>query len=187
MRMVVDGQELDVHDHGSATLQHLIDLQQATRDWTPGGLRMSSLDDLHAQALARHPLATARWMTVVIYLSRRAAGHTGTWTQLVDCTPRWIRDRADTDPEPILEGPATTGARWPGDTRSRARPASQGRTSWPFDDVSESVSEWLLAVGHHWPGITPLNVYDLPAAWWARYVRAAQDLVRASTKTRERP
>jgi hypothetical protein len=32
----------------------------------------------------------------------------------------------------------------------------------------------LWFVSHQWPGITPFNVYDLPAHWWAYYVAAAQ-------------
>lgn len=32
----------------------------------------------------------------------------------------------------------------------------------------------MAVVSHRWPGITPLNVEQLPAHWWAYYVRSAQ-------------
>lgn len=37
----------------------------------------------------------------------------------------------------------------------------------------------MALVSHRWPGITPFNVYDLPAYWWAYYVRAAQQYLDA--------
>lgn len=36
-------------------------------------------------------------------------------------------------------------------------------------------------VMHHWPSVTPWNVYTLEAHWWAYLVRAAEQL----TKPRE--
>lgn len=37
-------------------------------------------------------------------------------------------------------------------------------------------------ISHLWPGITPFNVEQMPAHWWAFYVRLAQAYEQ---KTRE--
>jgi len=42
-------------------------------------------------------------------------------------------------------------------------------------------------ISHLWPGITPFNVNDLQAHWWAYYVRAAiahQDAVKELNRGR---
>jgi hypothetical protein len=47
--------------------------------------------------------------------------------------------------------------------------------------VRDSVTEWLWFIQRECPGagITPFNVYDLPAYWWAYYVHAAQQHLEA--------
>jgi hypothetical protein len=37
-------------------------------------------------------------------------------------------------------------------------------------------------VSHHWPGVTPFNVYDLPAHWWAYYVRLAEQHLKEAKR-----
>ena len=34
----------------------------------------------------------------------------------------------------------------------------------------------LIMVTHHWPGITPFNVWDLPYEVWLLYVAAAKQI-----------
>jgi hypothetical protein len=34
----------------------------------------------------------------------------------------------------------------------------------------------LISVTHHWPGITPLNVWDLTYEVWLLYVAAAKEI-----------
>jgi len=36
----------------------------------------------------------------------------------------------------------------------------------------------MALVSHRWPGITPWNIEQLPAHWWAYYVRAAEAYVQ---------
>ena len=36
--------------------------------------------------------------------------------------------------------------------------------------------ENILVISHHWPGITPLNVWDLPYDMWLIYLQGVQVL-----------
>jgi hypothetical protein len=190
MLLVVGGRELEVVDHRSARLRDLVDLQDGTRRWVPGGLRQHALEDL-ARAARSPGFADTEdgelWHAAVVFLSRRAAGDAGRFAALTDCTAAFAVEAGDAAPgdvEALREGPGTTGARWPGDTRTRRRPAAAAGevSSWPFDDVAQSLAEWLLPVSHYWPGITPLNVLDLPAHWWAAYLIGARQLAEAHGK-----
>jgi len=39
-----------------------------------------------------------------------------------------------------------------------------------------SVYQNIVPISHYWPGITPLNVWDLPYDMWLLYLRAHKDL-----------
>ena len=39
-------------------------------------------------------------------------------------------------------------------------------------------------ISHRWPGISPFNVEQLPAHWWAYYVRLAQAYEKAMKEAR---
>jgi hypothetical protein len=46
---------------------------------------------------------------------------------------------------------------------------------------------YLPAISHHFPGITPLNVYDLTLDWWRVYVaqvKAIADTAEKQAKSR---
>jgi hypothetical protein len=197
--LLVEGRRLDVVDHSTARLGDLIDLQAGTRRWWRGGLRQLELERLAQQNRAEPGFSDTErgelWVAAVVFLSRRGAGDRGRFSELIGCDPEFVTDPADETEQEQQSEPAgeafTTGARWPGDTRTRRRPtdaagARSTVTVWPFDDVAVSLGEWMEVVSHHWPGITPLNVYELPAYWWSYYVRAARQVVDAAKQQKPR-
>jgi len=42
--------------------------------------------------------------------------------------------------------------------------------------------KWLPAISHHFPGITPLTVYDLTLHWWRIYLATMKQLDTESKK-----
>jgi hypothetical protein len=185
VRLLVDGRDLEVVDHRSARLRDLVDLQAGTRRWRPGGLRQQGLEAM-ARASTVPGFADGPdwelWIGAVVFLSRRSAGDVGSVTALIDCAARFLADPDDVpDGDEALPAEPST-ARWAGDVRGSGRVVGGGVTGgvdWPFDDVMASLAEWMAVVSHRWPGITPLTVLDLSAAWWAYYVRAARELRRS--------
>lgn len=185
MRLLVDGRRLEVVDHRTAVVRHLIDLRVVTRRWHPSGLGMRALEDLYRVKAGIRPgregdPAPELWAPSVAYLTRRAAGDDVSFREVAEARAlQLVRDEDDVPdaaPEQLPEGPTTTGARFPGDTRTRRRPRGTSGADWPFDDVAQSLGEHMAAVSHHWPGINPLTVYQLPIGWWAYYVRQAQQI-----------
>jgi hypothetical protein len=129
VRIVVDGTEYQAVNYQTASLLHLMELKQQTRDFVPGGLGMHALEAMH-RAGREHQAAVERgedvgapddadlWMAVCLFLARRAAGERIGFLEAVDVRLGSIEvvmepgDEADpADPQtPGSGGPATPEA-----------------------------------------------------------------------------
>lgn len=43
--------------------------------------------------------------------------------------------------------------------------------------LRESIDVWVVPVSRFFPGVTPVNVWDLPLWAWQQYVNATKELV----------
>ena len=59
----------------------------------------------------------------------------------------------------------------------RRRP-SRASALFPIEDIEGSVYERILVVSHVWPGVTPLNVWDLPYDMWLQFANGADEWSR---------
>lgn len=95
MRILLGGVEYAAVNYQTASLLHLMELKQQTRDFVPGGLGMHALEAMH-RAGREHQAAVERgedvgaqddadlWLGVCLFLSRRAAGDRCTFLEAVD-------------------------------------------------------------------------------------------------------
>jgi hypothetical protein len=90
VRLLIDGREYPAVDHSNASLLHLMELKQQTRDFTEDGkgLGMAALQAVGASAGARAdgevPESADLWMAVMVFLTRRAAGEKVTFLEAID-------------------------------------------------------------------------------------------------------
>jgi hypothetical protein len=90
VRLLIDGREYPAVDHSNASLLHLMELKQQTRDFTEDGkgLGMAALQAVGASAGARAdgevPESADLWMSVMVFLTRRAAGEKVTFLEAID-------------------------------------------------------------------------------------------------------
>jgi hypothetical protein len=90
VRLLIDGREYPAVDHSNASLLHLMELKQQTRDFTEDGkgLGMAALQAVGASAAARAdgevPENADLWMAVMVFLTRRAAGEKVTFLEAID-------------------------------------------------------------------------------------------------------
>ena len=49
-----------------------------------------------------------------------------------------------------------------------------------FEDIEQSLYQWLPLISHHFPGIHPGTVYDLTLDWWRVYVAQAAAILKES-------
>jgi hypothetical protein len=91
VKLMIDGREYAAVDHSSASLLHLLELKQQTRDFTEDGkgLGMHALQAIGASAAAAQaegevPENADLWMAVMVFLTRRAAGENVTFLEAID-------------------------------------------------------------------------------------------------------
>lgn len=64
----------------------------------------------------------------------------------------------------------------------RRRPAKTGAGAFPIEDIETSVYERIVVVSHVWPGITPINVWDMRYDLWVGFASAADDWIKENKK-----
>jgi hypothetical protein len=91
VKLLIAGREYPAVDHSSASLLHLMQLKQQTRDFTEDGkgLGMHALQAIGASAAAAQaegevPENADLWMAVMVFLTRRAAGENVTFLEAID-------------------------------------------------------------------------------------------------------
>lgn len=118
MKIVLpDGREIPAVNHRSATILHLMQLRQQSRDLYPGGLTVSALEQLSRSAIAHDKAIRAGkeppdgsggeaeiFFSVVLFLSRRAAGDAVTFSQAIDIPVDGVQvilEDGDTQPKDL--------------------------------------------------------------------------------------
>jgi hypothetical protein len=91
VKLVIDGREYPAVTHATASLLHLMELKQQTRDLTPDGLGlgMAALEGIGreaevARASGETPPNADVWFAVLVFLSRRAAGEKLSFVEAID-------------------------------------------------------------------------------------------------------
>jgi hypothetical protein len=90
VKLLIAGREYPAVDHSNASLLHLMELKQQTRDFTEDGhgLGMAALQAIGAsaatQAEGEVPENADLWMAVMVFLTRRAAGEKLTFLEAID-------------------------------------------------------------------------------------------------------
>jgi hypothetical protein len=64
----------------------------------------------------------------------------------------------------------------------RKRPTATSG-AFPIEDIEESVYRHILVVAHVWPGITPMNVWDMRYDFWVGFADAAEKYAKDQTKS----
>lgn len=118
MKLLIDGREYAAVSHDNASLLHLMELKQQTRDFTDDGLGlgMHALQAIgqsaaSAQAEGEVPVNADLWMAVMVFLTRRASGEKVTFLEAIDVPLGSIEvvpepgDEARAEPDPTTPGP----------------------------------------------------------------------------------
>jgi hypothetical protein len=91
VKLLIDGREYPAVDHSNASLLHLMELKQQTREFTEDGkgLGMHALQAIgvsaaQAQAEGEVPENADLWMAVMVFLTRRAARENVTFLEAID-------------------------------------------------------------------------------------------------------
>jgi hypothetical protein len=118
VKLLIAGREYPAVDHSNASLLHLMELKQQTRDFTEDGkgLGMAALQAIGASAAAQAegqvPENADLWMAVMVFLTRRAAGEKLTFLEAIDVPLGSIEflpepgDQAgQVEPDPTSPGP----------------------------------------------------------------------------------
>lgn len=53
---------------------------------------------------------------------------------------------------------------------------------FPIEDIEASVQDRIVVISHVWPGITPMNVWDMRYDLWCQFAEAADEWVRVRQK-----
>lgn len=64
----------------------------------------------------------------------------------------------------------------------RRRPSRSGAGAFPIEDIEESVYRHILVVAHVWPGVTPINVWDMRYDLWVGFAEAAEKWAKEHAK-----
>lgn len=117
MKLVIDGREYDAVNHENASLLHLMELKQQTRDFTDDGLGlgMHALQAIGqsaaaAQAEGEVPVNADLWMAVMVFLTRRASGEKLSFLEAIDVplgSIAVVTEPSD-EPEPAVEADPTS-------------------------------------------------------------------------------
>jgi hypothetical protein len=119
VKLMIDGREYAAVDHSNASLLHLMELKQQTRDFTENGhgLGMAALQAIGAsaavaQAEGEVPENADLWMAVMVFLTRRSAGEKVTFLEAIDVPLGSIEvvtepgdEAAPAEPDPTTPGP----------------------------------------------------------------------------------
>lgn len=121
MKLVIAGRDYPAVNHATASLLHLMELKQQTKDFTDDGkgLGMSALEAIGRSAAAQGeagqtPENADLWMAVMVFLTRRGAGEKVTFLEAIDVPLASIEvitepgDEATAgEPDPTTPGPAS--------------------------------------------------------------------------------
>jgi hypothetical protein len=121
VKLLIDGREYPAVDHSSASLLHLMELKQQTREFTEDGkgLGMAALQAIgvsaaQAQAEGEVPEGADLWMAVMVFLTRRAAGEKLSFLEAIDVPLGSIEVVAEpgdqveaVEPDPTSPGPVS--------------------------------------------------------------------------------
>jgi hypothetical protein len=118
VKLVIDGREYPAVTHETASLLHLMELKQQTREFTEDGkgLGMAGLSRLAgvtkaAQDAGAIPEDADLWSAVVVFLSRRGAGEKVTFLDAIDIPLASLQmipepgDEPEEEPDPTTPGP----------------------------------------------------------------------------------
>jgi hypothetical protein len=118
VKLMIDGREYPTVTHENASLLHLFELKQQTRDFTEDGkgLGMAALEEIGRQATAAQaagetPDDVDLWSAVVVFLSRRSAGDKVTFLEAIDIPVASLQsipepgDEAPSEVDPTTPGP----------------------------------------------------------------------------------
>jgi hypothetical protein len=119
VKLLIDGREYAAVDHSNASLLHLMELKQQTRDFTDdgNGLGMAALQAIGqsaaaAQAEGEVPANADLWMAVMVFLTRRAAQEKVTFLEAIDVPLGSIQvvaepgdEQAPAEVDPTTPGP----------------------------------------------------------------------------------
>jgi len=73
----------------------------------------------------------------------------------------------------------------PAGFRSGRKVRARRSGAFPVLDIEASVYEHILVVSHVWPGITPMNVWDMAYDFWCHFASAAEEWRTAREKEAE--
>jgi hypothetical protein len=135
VKLLIDGREYAAVDHSNASLLHLMELKQQTRDFSDDGhgLGMAALQAIgvsasQAQAEGEVPVNADLWMAVMVFLTRRAAQEKVTFLEAIDVPLGSIQVVAEPGDEqaPAEVDPTTPGPDSPATPDDAPDPAVSG-------------------------------------------------------------